>query len=92
MDDRMLRETLEQLAQKEIPDDMNLIPDVKRQLQSAGRMNRLRSFRVAAVIAALLIFSTMTVAAAVVLYQRSNDPGLKSAEEQGFPPRNSPGC
>lgn len=84
MDDRMLRETLNQLAEQEIPDDMNLIPDVLKQLHSTNRAARLHSFRVAAVVAALLIFSTVTVAAAVVLYQRSNDPGLKSAEEQGL--------
>lgn len=84
MDKNTLRNTLDQLAQQEIPDDMNLIPTVRDQLQGRHHAKRFRSLRAAAVLAAVLIFSSMSVAAAVVLYQQRNDPGLTGADEQGL--------
>ena len=84
MDDQTLRKTLTQLGEQEIPDDMDLIPNVREQLQTTRRISQMRSMRVAAVMTALLIFSTMTVAAAVVLYEQSDDPGLEAADEQGL--------
>ena len=60
MNEQDLRNTLNQIAIKEIPDDMNLIQDVQKALHARQQAPRLRSLRVAGLMTALLIFSSIT--------------------------------
>lgn len=83
--DQELRSGLHDLANKEIPDDMNLIPEVQAALRSKPARRSYPILRGAAASIALLLLSTMTVVAtAVFVQQRGGDPGLQGVDEQGL--------
>lgn len=80
MNDKQLKQLLTQIAEKEIPDDMDLWKPIQAQLegQTVTRKPMLRLVRLAVAIAILLLVSLISYA----VYQNNiGDPGLSGAEE-----------
>src|SRR3954454_13623118 len=81
MDKRLITQALQDQARKDIPEDMNLWPEVQERLGRGSRFAaRSRVTWVVAAILALLAMSAITYAAARFL-QGGLDPGLQGANE-----------
>lgn len=82
MNDDLLKQTLEEMAQ-EVPDDMNLFPKIetqlKRQVRRGWFSTRMRPGWVALLLAVLLTLSA--AAYAIGLLVESSDPGLAGARQ-----------
>lgn len=84
MNENDIRAGLRDIAEHEVPDDINLIPAVQRKLRRERRYNVPPSLTRIAAILILTLLSTVT-AFAVVQYQHQRyDPGLDSAATQGL--------
>src|SRR4051812_12846834 len=81
MDKRLITQALQDQARKDIPEDMNMWPEVQQQLGSVSRKAaRSRVTWVVAAVLALLAMSAIAYAAARLL-QGGLDPGLQGASE-----------
>lgn len=82
MDDRLITQALQEIARKEVPDDMNRLPEIQKQLGRVSRSAvRSRTSWVVAAILAMLTVSIVAYAAARLLQTSPLDPGLQGASE-----------
>lgn len=82
MDDRLITQALQDTARKEIPEDMNIYPEIQNSLGRATRSAaRSRTSWVVAAILAMLALSIVGYAAARLLQSQQLDPGLQGASE-----------
>lgn len=82
MDERLITQALQEIARKEIPDDMNRFPEIQKQLERFSRSAaRSRVSWVAAAILTMLALSVVAYAAARLLQITPLDPGLQGANE-----------
>src|SRR5438270_449359 len=82
MDERLITQALHDQSRKDIPDDMNIWPEVQQQLGSVSRKAaRSRLTWIVAVILALLVVSAVAHAAGRLLQSQPLDPGLQGASE-----------
>ncbi len=81
MDERLISQALQDQARKDIPEDMNLLPDM--QVKMARLSRRTARSRVTWLVAAALTMLALTVVAyaASQLLQDTHDPGLRGASE-----------
>ena len=81
MDERLITQALQDQARKDIPEDMNLLPDM--QVNMARLSRRTARSRVTWLVAAALTMLALTVVAyaASQLLQDIVDPGLRGASE-----------
>ena len=81
MDERLISQALQDQARKDIPEDMNLLPEM--QMNMARLSRRTARSRVTWLIAAALTMLALTVVAyaASQLLQDTHDPGLRGASE-----------
>jgi hypothetical protein len=82
MDERLIRQALEEQARKDIPDDMNLIPEVYERVGRGTRAAaRSRLSWVAVAVLGMLAVTVVAYAAARLLQDSPRDPGLTGAGE-----------
>ncbi len=82
MDKRLITQALQDQARKDIPEDMNMWPEMQQQLGSVSRRAaRSRVTWVVAAVLALLAMSAIAYAAARLLQGQRLDPGLQGANE-----------
>lgn len=82
MNERWIAQSLQEQARKDIPDDMNLIPEVYERLGRATRTAaRSRLSWIAAAVLAMLAIGVVAYAAARLLQDSPRDPGLEGASE-----------
>lgn len=82
MDERLITQSLQEQARKDIPEDMNLIPEVTEKVGRVSRAAaRSRLSWVAAAVLGMLAVSVVAYAAARLLQEPSFDPGLRGASE-----------
>ncbi len=82
MDERLITQALQEIARKEIPDDMNRLPEIQQQLGRFSRSAaRSRTSWVVAAVLAMLAVSIVAYAAARLLQTTPLDPGLQGASE-----------
>lgn len=82
MDERLITQALQEIARKEIPDDMNRLPEIQQQLGRFSRSAaRSRTSWVVAAILTMLAVSIVAYAAARLLQNTPLDPGLQGASE-----------
>lgn len=82
MDERLISQALQDAARKDIPDDMELWPEVQARLGRATRTAaRSRLSWVAVAILAMLAVSVVAYAASLLLQGGYLDPGMQGASE-----------
>ncbi|MEO8396775.1 MAG: DUF4179 domain-containing protein [Chloroflexota bacterium] len=82
MDKRVITQALQDQARKDIPEDMNMWPEMQERLGSVSRKAaRSRVTWVIAALLALLAMSAIAYAAARLLQDQPLDPGLTGANE-----------
>ncbi|MEP7290424.1 MAG: DUF4179 domain-containing protein [Chloroflexota bacterium] len=82
MDERLIAQSLQEQARKDIPEDMNLIPQVYERLGRGARTAaRSRLSWAAVAILGMLAVSVVAFAASRLLQNLPRDPGLEGASE-----------
>src|SRR5262249_5282913 len=82
MDERLITQSLQEKARKDIPEDMSLIPEVTEKVARLSRTAaRSRISWVAAAVLGMLAVSVVAYAATQFLQAQQLDPGLEGASE-----------